>query len=393
MPVPPTRGGAVETLVHHLLTENESIRRFDFTVFCIYDKDAARAAAAFSHTRFQMIHHSARFARLDDLYCRAVKKLIGKNATPNRRYIRRVVGMLRSSQWDVIIVENDVLFARFVANAFPGRVWLHLHNRYLSADLDWSEYVLRGDMRVIAVSDFIKRQALTVPGASADRIAVLKNCVDTELFNRCANLGPRSEKRKAWGLTDGDVLFLFAGRLLPEKGVLELINAFLLMEAPGAYLMIVGSSWFGSNASNEFTRALQEAARPKANKILFTGYVPHDQMPEYYAASDIALAPSICEEAAGLTVVEALASGLPLIATDAGGIPEYVDAACAVTVSRGGRMAFELRDAMSKLYADRALRESMGDAGRRKAESMSVGRYFREFERVLAAESRKAGAA
>ena len=48
---------------------------------------------------------------------------------------------------------------------------------------------------------------------------------------------------------------------------------------------------------------------------------------------------------------------------------------------------------MSKLYADRALRESMGDAGRRKAESMSVGRYFREFERVLAAESRKAGAA
>lgn len=60
------------------------------------------------------------------------------------------------------------------------------------------------------------------------------------------------------------------------------------------------------------------------DKVVFVGYVQQENIPKYYNAADIAIMPSMWEEPAGLTMIEALCCGANLITTNSGGIPEYV---------------------------------------------------------------------
>ena len=66
------------------------------------------------------------------------------------------------------------------------------------------------------------------------------------------------------------------------------------------------------------------------DKVIFTGYIPHEELPKYYALADLVVLPSTCEEAAGLTVIEAMMMQRPVITTTMGGIPEYTNPECAV---------------------------------------------------------------
>ena len=105
-------------------------------------------------------------------------------------------------------------------------------------------------------------------------------------------------------------------------------------------------------------------------------------MPAYYAAADICTLPSYME-ASPLSVLEALACGRPIVVSDAGGIPENVTEACAVTVSRGPDMVQELTRAFALLAGDEALRRRMGEAGRKFVQNRDPGSYYRRFKELM----------
>ena len=101
-------------------------------------------------------------------------------------------------------------------------------------------------------------------------------------------------------------------------------------------------------------------------------------MPAIYAMSDICCLPSIWNDPAPLAVIEALASGKPLITTKSGGIPEYADDQAAVILEKDENLVSNLSSAIKNLAADPKKREDMGRHGRLLSEGLSASAYLEQ---------------
>jgi glycosyltransferase involved in cell wall biosynthesis len=175
----------------------------------------------------------------------------------------------------------------------------------------------------------------------------------------------------------GPFTVLYAGRLRTRKAVAVLLEAFarLLERVPEARLIVVGDG--------EQRPALEaQAARlGVAEAVAFEGGRPHGAMPQYYRAAGVFCLPSLYE-GFPLAILEAMAAGLPVVATAVAGVPEAV--ADGVT----GRVvppedAGALADALAELAADRARARAMGEAGRRRAaEEFAIPRIAAEYLEV-----------
>ena len=97
-------------------------------------------------------------------------------------------------------------------------------------------------------------------------------------------------------------------------------------------MLIVGNSGFGIETTTNYDQILLEIASQMKDKVVFTGFIHNKQLPMIHSIADIAVVPSIYDEPAGLVVIEALASGLPLIITDSGGMPEYINNECDTSI-------------------------------------------------------------
>lgn len=193
---------------------------------------------------------------------------------------------------------------------------------------------------------------------------VMFNGVDVVRFSPSADLSEerRQALRQSWGVADTDVLFAFAGRLVGWKGLSVALEA---MVAPPVAslpvkLLIVGT---GSDLPRLRAKAEQLGL---AERVIFHEPVSHQRLPEIYRASDGGIFPSIGDEAFGITVAEAMACGLPVIASYIGGIPEVVgnEGSCGFLVPPGKPL--QLAQAMRQLALDPALRTSLGQAARNR---------------------------
>gem|GEM_PF-2920661 len=114
-------------------------------------------------------------------------------------------------------------------------------------------------------------------------------------------------------------IILFVGRLAPIKGVNTLLLAFkdVIITYPNSTLLIIGS---GSN-KKEYEDFAENLGIKE--KVKFLGYVSHDKLPNYYNIADVYVLPSLREEFSN-TIMEAMACGVPVIATDVGGNPYLI---------------------------------------------------------------------
>jgi glycosyltransferase involved in cell wall biosynthesis len=174
---------------------------------------------------------------------------------------------------------------------------------------------------------------------------VIFNGIDTALFRP---LQPDPTLRH-----QGEHLLLYVGRLQPWKGVDTAVRA--LPHIPGAALLIAGDG-------EERARLHRLAAElGVGQRVRFLGTVPREELPRYYSSVDLLLATSHASETFGISLVEAQACGLPVVASNFGGFPEVVD------VGRTGllvppRDATALAEAVNGLLDDPAQREQMAAA-------------------------------
>lgn len=217
---------------------------------------------------------------------------------------------------------------------------------------------IEGSDRVAAVSRALARQILDL-GQPRRRIATIYNGVDTDTFAPMPER--RSALRRELGLPDRGPGMVMVSRLARAKGARELLEAFGELEAryEDAWLAIVGD---GPESSVLRRRA---ASLGVASKVFFPGAQPHESIPLWLNAADVFVLPSYNEGLPNV-VMEAMACGLPVVATDVGGTAEAVEEACTGFLVPP-RSAAELVRPLERLLSDQALRLQFGHAGRDRA--------------------------
>jgi glycosyltransferase involved in cell wall biosynthesis len=378
----------------HLVRENEVEKRLALTVFSAWDDHAVAVASDFEHTKFVFVR-SPWFIKWADraIYVLAkhllrVKKLMSYRFIVQRLwYIRRVSRTLAGRNFDRVLIENHpTLFAAFRrgknANRYAGKVYFHLHNE-VSNTFGNTEQI-RSVRRILGVSGYINRSVeMSVGGLKPEQMRVLQNCVDTVRFGSSSEDVRAEELRRTLGIGSGELVFLFSGRLTAEKGAENLLNAFATAAIPNACLVIAGSYFFDSGIQSDFEGKLKQIAERSRLRIVFTGHIEYEAMPSVYAMADVCCLPSVWNDPAPLAVIEAMAAGRPLITTRSGGIPEYIDAECAIVLEPDESLTERLATAMVELAEDAKRRRLMGIAAKTRASQFGVERFYSEFVSLL----------
>jgi glycosyltransferase involved in cell wall biosynthesis len=175
---------------------------------------------------------------------------------------------------------------------------------------------LKRARKVIVLSEYSFREARAL-GVVEERLHVIRGGSDLQRFHPGAG---RHMARTRLGLSEGGPLLLTVRRLVPRMGVESLVRAMpqVLQQCPGAQLIIGGRG-------PEHAR-LQALIRELGleQRVTLAGFLPDEQLADYYRAADLFVLPTLSLEGFGLVTVDALACGTPVLGTPAGATPEIL---------------------------------------------------------------------
>jgi glycosyltransferase involved in cell wall biosynthesis len=304
--------------------------------------------------------------------------------------------VLHAEPPDVVHFPTFSQLAPLVRRACPqATVVLHLRDEMLTLlARDMVGRRLRRADLILGCSDFVSRRLREAFPEAAGRTQTIYNGADLTRF----------APGEANGQPERPLRLLSVGRISPEKGTHVLLEAFrsIAEHRAGVSLDVVGEeaippaemlasfddpavrSYASRYGSGEYLAELRNGlpAELRGN-VRFHGKLPHDQLPVRYREADLFVFPSLAE-AFGKPIVEAMATGLPAVATRVGGIPEIVvDGETGLLVAPHDPGA--LAEAVERLAADPGLRRRMGAAGRARAEKLfSYDRIAIELDRLYA---------
>lgn len=259
--------------------------------------------------------------------------------------------------------------------------WVAFHHGYTQMSLRVRAYQqldrlsLRNADRVVTLCEPFERD-LRKRGVAADRVTSISNAIAPKVRPQASEL---SALRKSLAVDEADVLIICVGRLSKEKGQADLIRAFklLLQECPSlrCKLLFVGE---GGERS-----ALISQIAGLADRILFVGH-QSDPWP-YFCASDLFVLPSHTE-GSPLVLFEAMAAGLPIVATAVGGIPEVVEnGSTAMLIPPGDpqRLVCVLRELVGNREQAAALGAAAQDSVRRFSPESYAARLSDMYRNLL----------
>jgi glycosyltransferase involved in cell wall biosynthesis len=312
-------------------------------------------------------------------------------------YALAVARDLQKSPCDIVHVHNFAQCARIIRMFNPAiRVVLHMHCDWLTQlDERMVGKLLTSVDMVLGVSQYISQKAQRRFGSGKTRFHTLYNGVD---FDRFAAASP---------IETGVRRILFVGRLSPEKGPHVLLKAFkqIASQFPDVALDLIGpdsvlsrefvdpgredpdlerlTSFFSDRAS--YGAHLRSLVSPDLKgRVRFVGTLPYDDLPTRYASAEMLVVPSVFDEPFGLPLAEAMAAGVPCIATQAGAFPEIVDhQRTGLLVPRADASA--LAAAIREILTDPHRSREMGTSGRERCRLLFswdqnakiLGDYFR----------------
>lgn len=250
------------------------------------------------------------------------------------------------------------LLRRFLRSIYPMNVALIV--------IEWFSTVFGAKM-IVAISQKVKREILKVYRVRAEKIAVVYSAVNSEEFR--VDTVTRASVRREAGFGEHDFVFLFSGHEFKRKGLRYAVAAFSKLRSTNTRLLVAGKD------KSEVMRQVVKDLR-LGDRVSFIG--PRNDFPAWCAAADAFVFPTL-EDAFGLVIVEAMASGLPVITSG----PAYAGAAECL---KDGIDAILLDDPtdveemaaeMGRLVKDERFRASLGANARKTALGLSWDRTAR----------------
>jgi glycosyltransferase involved in cell wall biosynthesis len=276
---------------------------------------------------------------------------------------------------------NSILCGGYNYPAFwEALIWAKFHPVCFAA---WIESTSRDQRNPSVLAEFVKRRfirncnSFAVPGKSAfeyvtsmgvpaERIHTAPNAVDNRRFANLARLAREREAQRRTELGLPPRYFVYAGRVTREKGVFHLLEAYTRLDPElrsEVGLVLVGEE----TAKNEL---MQNAAKVYPGTMVFPGFAQRDQLAAFYALADALVFPTL-SDTWGLVVNEAMACGLPIIASDVAG--------CVADLVQDGENGYvipsanvgKLAEAMAAFARDPKLASRMGQHSTRLIEGFS----------------------
>jgi spore coat protein SA len=300
LPVPPVAGGAVQLYISEILPYIS--KEHDITVFSL------------SHPSLpnEEIVDGVKFIRV--------------NAKTPPRYFKNIKDLLDNS-FDLIHVFNRPRWLPFLSENLSNTGFsLSLHNEMFHPDKIPEFKAVQCIERVEfinTVSKFIADGVKKLYPQAADKLNVVYSGVNVEKYSpnwSSTGMANKLILKKQYNLLDKKVI-LHVTRLSPKKGTHIVISAMkkVIKNHPDAVLVVVGSKWYGKNEEDEYGIYCKNLCNDISDNVVFTGFIPPSEIPQYYNLGDIFVCASQWEEPLARVHYEAMAAGLPIITTDRGG--------------------------------------------------------------------------
>ena len=251
---------------------------------------------------------------------------------------------------DLIEVHNRCHVAHYLAQKLPSlNVTLYLHNdpRQMKGGRGVNErrHLLETLAGIICVSDYIRNcflDGLGDCGNLISKIGVARNGAYRWLKKPAAK----------------EDIILLAGRMVPEKGILECATAVakVLQDHPKWKLIIAGAKRFEEATPGSYEDKIATAITPLKERAKMLGYIPITDMREWQARAAISACPSLWHDPMPKAVLESLAAGCALITTRRGGIPEAAEGRALIIDSPSVE---NFANGFNKLLGDTALRQKL----------------------------------
>lgn len=240
-----------------------------------------------------------------------------------------------------------VLRNYYFSNEMPYNTWL----------TEWMEkYCIKHANLLTAPSNDMTKTITSSCNFLVGKMAVIPNAVDVDVFTPTENGALKQNKK--------DVIILHVGRLERIKGLVVLAEAIpqVLAAFPNVKFVFIGAAE-SDIKTKMWTEQLKLAG---GDCVHVLGFLEQEEMVNWYHKADIAVVPSLNYESFSYTCAQAMAAGLPVVASRIGGIPETVDDGINGILVEPGSVT-DLIEALGKLVKDRKFRKDFGIAGHRKA--------------------------
>jgi spore coat protein SA len=254
-------------------------------------------------------------------------------AAGSAHYLKQAKRCIRNHRSQIIQIENRPKMIRSLKRSFPkARIWLSLHSTTFISNPYITKkqlgYQLKAAEHIWVNSYYLKNYLMGLIPSIESKITVNHLGVNTDKFpSKWSETEEPSGKVLISKLGyENKKVITYIGRLIPIKGVHHLLKALpdIAKAHPNTVLLIVGSAYYESDRLTPYVKKLHQLGNQMPQHVRFIPYIPHEEIQSYFAASDVVVVPSGDREAFGLVNVEAMASGVPVVASKVGGIREII---------------------------------------------------------------------
>lgn len=302
--IPPRGAAAVETWMYQVAQRTTIPNR----IVCIKNE----GYSDYTQVNDNCSIHRIGFSRV---YKRIFQKWTRLDPLPYSQRILNIAKDFPITDKSVIVVHNSMKLYRQIRERAPQtKIVLHMHNAFEPKGLN-------PDIKMIVPSQFLKNyyQAY-LPDAD---IVIVDNGIDLDAYQSDCS----SQLRSELNLSTRDKVIFYAGRIVPDKGVLLLLKAFekLVEEQSDLKLVVVGDHMEVSKSDKgAYQQEVRDVAARMQDKCLMLGSIPPEKMHLYYPLADLVVIPSQFKEPFCMVAIEAMGAGKPVLVSTRGGMVEFV---------------------------------------------------------------------